>query len=106
MKNFNRKAEGENPKRLIIQKRYRSAEKLKSDVKEVLNKYSKLLSENYCAFKESKDMIRISADIDQYWFDAEIKINNNRVLIDYETNAPSLIERLAITSVKHYFVLQ
>ncbi len=106
MQHFNNGTDSYKRKQLILQKPYSSAGKLKKDVKEVLNKYSKFLSEHYCAFKENKDVIKISADINEYWFDAEIKINNSKVLIDYETNAPSVIEKMAITRVKQYFVLQ
>ena len=106
MQNFNTVKEGERSKRLILQKPFSSEAKLKRDVKEVLNKYSKLLSEHYCAMKENNNITKISADINQYWFDAEIKIDKNKVLIDYETNAPSLIEKMAITSVKQYFAMQ
>ena len=71
-----------------------------------MNKYSKFLSEHYCALRENDDVIKISADINEYWFEAEIKINNSKVLIDYETNATSVIEKMAISNVKQYFALQ
>jgi hypothetical protein len=106
MQHFKNGTDSDKSKQLILQKPYSSARKLKKDVKEVLNKYSKFLSEHYCALKEKNNVIKISADINEYWFEAEIKINKSKVLIDYETNAPSVIEKMAITSVKQYFVLQ